>query len=234
MRSDDIGGESRVTPVGQPPLPAPPKRKQGGQLGGTRRSAAETQQIREYFERDIVEEYRRYGANFTLATYINVFGKRNKVERSMLYKWFHAMGAASVGPAAGEPKVLPPPGNELVTLGVRSPTAQRLSELAARGNTVAVIRNLERSLSAANHVLEKAEKAGANANSPWVILRASEQIRRCAETAIKLHDAMWNVQRIEEFHRTVIQIVAEESPAAAERVMRRLEELAQQWTQPGA
>jgi len=61
------------------------------------------------------------------------------------------------------------------------------------------------------------------------MLRAAEVLRRCAETVIRLHEKIWNMARIEEFHAMVIETVREESPQAADKILDRLEALAALW-----
>lgn len=94
--------------------------------------------------------------------------------------------------------------------------------------TFDIEQHLQRSIASATRVMN-AQCAPHDPRSARLMLRAAEVLRRCAETVIRLHEKIWNMARIEEFHAMVIETVREESPQAADKILDRLEALAALW-----
>jgi len=96
----------------------------------------------------------------------------------------------------------------------------------------AIIDNLQSCMTAASMVMANAQRAPNDPRSARLVLQASETLRRTMETAIRLHDALWNAARVEEFHAAIIAEVAANDGPTAERIMARLEEIAHRWGNP--
>ena len=62
-----------------------------------------------------------------------------------------------------------------------------------------------------------------------LLLQSSEHVRRTLETAARLQDSLIEVARVGQFHRAIFEMLREESPAFAERVVIRLRQLNVQW-----
>jgi len=80
--------------------------------------------------------------------------------------------------------------------------------------------------------MANAQHAPNDARSCRLLLQATEALRRCLETAIRLHEEMWNASRIEEFHAAIIAEVAANDGPTAKRIMARLEKIAHRWANP--
>ena len=59
-----------------------------------------------------------------------------------------------------------------------------------------------------------------------LFLHAAESLRRSLETAARLQATMNDLAALERFHRAIIDVIRQEDPAIALRVMRRLDQLA--------
>lgn len=62
-----------------------------------------------------------------------------------------------------------------------------------------------------------------------MVLKAAEEMRRSLETVVKLQQVMNDIAGLERFHAAIIETVRAESPELAQRVLRRLDELAARW-----
>jgi hypothetical protein len=65
--------------------------------------------------------------------------------------------------------------------------------------------------------------------NPLLLLAASEAMRRCIETSLRLQKALASVDQVERFHALVLEQVRLESPECSERIFRRLNALASEW-----
>ena len=64
---------------------------------------------------------------------------------------------------------------------------------------------------------------------PMLLLRASEHLRRSLDTACRIQQACMELSQIERFHSLIIEEIAKESPEAAERILARVGQVAEQW-----
>jgi hypothetical protein len=66
-----------------------------------------------------------------------------------------------------------------------------------------------------------------------MMIVASEHLRRCLETVLRLHEAMWTIDRLERFHDMVIAEVQKLAPEVPQQLMAELERLSQGWMRTG-
>jgi hypothetical protein len=74
----------------------------------------------------------------------------------------------------------------------------------------------------------KDEKTGKVRNAR-LLLAASDRLRACLETAMKVYAAMRDVDQIDRLHAAILDEIAKESPHVAERILRRIDGIAAQW-----
>lgn len=138
--------------------------------------------------------------------------------------------ASTAGPERVNSAANPPITKASVTHSNNAPAAPPQTASASTGHgSFAIMDNLQRCITAANRVMANAQRAPNDARSARLVIQASEHLRRCMETAIRLHDELWNVARVEEFHSAIIAEVATNDAPTAERIMLRLEEIAHRW-----
>lgn len=95
----------------------------------------------------------------------------------------------------------------------------------ASGGVFAVAGHLAKAVRGANIVLDQAEMRVGEPGWDRLVLRAGEVLRACSDTEIRLHDSILNITTMEQFHRSIIEIVEDESPAAAVRLKAQLHKL---------
>lgn len=102
--------------------------------------------------------------------------------------------------------------------------------IAARiGAGVAVFAKLENIVADIEVVRHAALHTDGRVKNSRMLLKAAEEMRRSLETVVRLQQAMNDIAGLERFHAAIIETVRAESPELAQRVLRRLDELAARW-----
>lgn len=132
------------------------------------------------------------------------------------------MFAVEPGPEPDpEPSPPPPP--------PRAEMAATFSGPMPGGLSMPVIAHLQGILEDVQRVRATAFTADGQLRNGRMLLRVSEEMRRLMETVVKLQAAMHDIAGLERFHRAIIDAIREESPELAERVLKRLDDLAARW-----
>jgi hypothetical protein len=162
-------------------------------------------------------------------------------DRSTLFRWAAALLASGragqhlarkVRAATAERAVRVPaaPAADAAREAVeRLPVAVRPEDIAGGPGPIAVIERLQTCIRAAEQVMAHARDAEGRVRNARALLAATETLRRCLETAARLHEAMRSVNDVDRFHAAVLAEVAKEAPETAERIVQRLTHLARAW-----
>jgi len=203
---------------------------------------------RDELRRQVVEEVavalERHGPTATgwKADLVRQYENRG-VGRSTLFRWIdEALKSGGAGnrlakkmKARAEERAAasPDPVAEVVAEVVQAlPPVVRLEDTAQLGGTIAVIDKLRAAVAAAEQVMEYARTEEGKVRMGKLLLAASENLRRCLETAQKLQSGMREVQHIDAFHANIIAMVeriAKRYPGAAEEILVELNRLAAGW-----
>lgn len=112
--------------------------------------------------------------------------------------------------------------------------AERLPELttlddigSARG--AGVLDQLHECVRAAHAVMRYATNADGTPRASKLLLGASEHLRRCTETSVKVLEKVHEVQRVEQFHRLILEEVRKEAPDCHRRILERMDAVAGHW-----
>lgn len=62
-----------------------------------------------------------------------------------------------------------------------------------------------------------------------LLLAATNGLRQTLETSLKLHQAMRDIQAIDDVHAIIMEEIGRESPATAEPIMRRMQIMTSSW-----
>ena len=62
-----------------------------------------------------------------------------------------------------------------------------------------------------------------------LLLQATENLRRCLETGLRIAEAMREMDQVDKFHAAILEEIAKMDPVLAERVVLRLGQIAEQW-----
>jgi hypothetical protein len=157
-----------------------------------------------------------------------------------LYRWYRAV-MASGRPAARVKSVVKkaaarrakraadPSADAAREVADKLPVPVRVEDVAGTG-ALGIIERLQHVLTAAEDVMKHARTEDGKVRNARLLVGASEHLRRSLETAMKLHDAMIAVQKIDAFNGAVIAAIREETPEVAERLVRRLSQLSVRWS----
>jgi hypothetical protein len=59
-----------------------------------------------------------------------------------------------------------------------------------------------------------------------LLLMASDRIRACLETAMRIYQAMRDMDEVDRLHGAILEEIGREAPAVKERILRRLAAMA--------
>jgi hypothetical protein len=200
--------------------------------------AGEKAALRAELEGAVLEELRRVGPTaFEKMTIARRFLGRASL--ATLYRWVDA-ALAKAGPklagevvAAAEARAArtAEPALQAARQAVTTtlPRVPRLEDTAGLGGTIPAIEQLGECVRAAQQVMDYARHADGSVRSAKILLTATEVLRRSLDTAVKLQQAVMEVSQVEKFHAAVFETIREESPATAERLLVRLQQLNAGW-----
>ncbi len=201
-------------------------------------TARERQALQRRVVEAAAEQLLRVGPDkFRAATVVEQFADTG-IARSSLYRWIAAAHAdGKVGQAASQAvrrRVAQRVRKRKPAPDAAAEIAEKLPELIKPDDIVpsrsgSIIDHLRACVDAATKVMAFAKAPDGNVRNPKLLLLASEHLRRCAETVQRIHERIFELQRIEEFHRQIIEEVRKESPACAERILVQLDQLSQRF-----
>ncbi len=178
-------------------------------------------------------EMRRVGPDrFRIASVAAKFADRG-VHAATIYRWVGAAGKAGtlndavivdVKKAAkrrARKSAIDNAGPE-ANIAEHLPAIVTLDDVAGAG-PVRVIDHLNRCISTAHLVMKHATGEDGKPKLTKTLLAASEHLRRCLETAHKIAEQINELNRVEEFHRSIVEEVRKESPDCAQRIFQRLD-----------
>lgn len=99
------------------------------------------------------------------------------------------------------------------------------------GGVGIVLAKLERAIDTVDQCITFAYGKNGELRNPRMALMAADGLRRCLETALKLHEAVDNVQAVQRFMDEVMAEVRGVSPEMANAVVERLQAVAGRWGQ---
>lgn len=208
-------------------------------------------EIRQEFERDLIAAYARSGPAFAALPVVREFRSRHAIAASTLYRWVDAMRASGVlgqqmggGPSenfadtlstdnlSGQDEITDDTDGEEIP-PAQQPLARLAPDIPPPSSGIAVVANLEQCIAGALQIMRHARKAPRDLEQARVLIAASEHLRRCLETAIRLREQIVTYEKIEAFHRAVVSTLREDCPLAADRALEKLERLCRDWSQSG-
>ena len=191
--------------------------------------------------------------NFRALPAIVAFRRKHEIGEKTAYRWLGDLVAGGALPgvtgrygandrhvraqiadmgglAAGEELPIPP-----------APPA-RLSEVMQPpppdpGSGFAVVANLQECIAAALEIMRLARRSvagqsGTNIEHAKLLIAGSEHLRRCLQTVVNLHEVLWTMQRLDQFHLELIEVVRTFMPEAADACLQAMERVAHEWANP--
>jgi AcrR family transcriptional regulator len=190
-----------------------------------------------------VEEFVRVGPDrFRIATIVERFLDCG-LPRSTLYRWIaEARVSGRLGQAVGvqvkkaaqrrAARHADPALDAATKIVKKLPAATHPDEIGGVGG-LTVVDHLQACIHAAKQVMAYARDAEGKPRAPRLLLHGAEHLRRSLDTAMRVLDGIHDMQRVDEFHRQVIEEVRKESPACAERILVHLDHFSRQFSADG-
>ena len=92
-----------------------------------------------------------------------------------------------------------------------------------------VMAKLERAIDTVDHCITYAYGENGKIRNPRMALAASDGLRRCLETTLKLHEAVDNVQAVQRFMDEIMAALRDVTPDVAATVVERLRGVTARW-----
>jgi hypothetical protein len=158
---------------------------------------------------------------------------------SSLYRWIDA-SIASGKPGQAAVKAVkkaakarasrtPDPVGEIVDeVRERLPVTVRLEDVAGTP-TVKIIEELGTVVADLKSLVRHAKCADGSVRNARLLLQASDRVRACMETALKVQAAMRDVAQVDRLHDAILEEIRRESPETAERILHRIDIIAAAW-----
>ena len=185
------------------------------------------------------EEFARVGGQaFQAATIVMRFTDRG-VHRNTIFRWIAAaVASGQLGQAVGQrlrdaaehrASASPYPAEAAADLvAERLPTLASLDDIAG-SHGAGVLDHLNECVRAAHAVMRHATNTDGTPRASKLLLGASEHLRRCTETSVKVLEKVHEVQRVEQFHRLILEEVRKEAPDCHRRILERMDTVAGHW-----
>ena len=191
-------------------------------------------------EAAVIEEVQRIGPEIDKAALVKRFAGRG-AGRSALYLWVDRILASGkpgqavarqvkAAAAARAARSLDPAADAAAEVARVLPARVAVDDVAGTGTGgVRLLDRLARVVADAELVVAYAKTTDGGVRNAKLLLSAGDALRRAAETILRVTEAMHQVDQVEKFHDEIIDALRAESPGLAERVVRRLNQLAMRW-----
>jgi hypothetical protein len=131
--------------------------------------------------------------------------------------------------AAARAARTPDPVAEMVTeAGKHLPSVVRLEDVLGIP-VIEVIERLNQVVANLDLLIDHAKTDDGKVRNAQFLLNATDRLRACLETTLKIHKAMRDLDRVDSLHNAILEEITKEAPEAAERILRRIGTIAGQW-----
>lgn len=157
------------------------------------------------------------------------------VSRSTCFAWIAASledrdaGAPRLADAAVAPPPPAAPTNATAEAEAVAAAVVPVEHGGTAGRSLPILQHLQQTIEDVLRVRSVAYHADGRVRNSRMVLKAAEEMRKSLETVVKLQAAMNDAAALERFHGAILDVIRQESPELAQRVMRRLDELAMRW-----
>lgn len=188
------------------------------------------EKLREKVVAAVAEEIARVGPDaFKAAPIARQFAGKI-ASPATLYRWIEAAKPAAIDKLAHEIKLaalersdrVPDPAADAAREAVALLPVVTTADIAGAGGVVEFVATLNECLVVAKQLMAHARHPDGKIRNSRGLLAASEHLRRLLETAAKLREGMRQDRDLDAMMRGVVEEIAKESPAVAERILHRI------------
>lgn len=191
------------------------------------------------FEAEFLRLYVEGGPDFDRRPLVKRFVEETGTSQTSLYRWAQGLldsgraataYAEAVQVAAETRAALPEPELSLeVAVMAELPPIAALAALPA-AEVIDIMGILRRNLLVGDELIRHARNAetGGIRNSKLMI-GAIETIRRTVETIARVNDSLEQTRQLQAFHSAIFEMLKQEAPETAERVLMRMKQLSSTW-----
>lgn len=190
----------------------------------------------------VIAEIERVGpAELDRAAIVKRFAGRG-AGRSTMFAWIdrilasgrpgQAIARTVKAAAAARAARSPDPASDAAADAVALLPVRASVDDVAGGGGLRILDKLTAIVADAELVVRHAKTEDGKPRNAKLLLAAGDALRRAAETILKVTQAMHEIDAVERFHNEIFDALRQESPELAERVVRRLQRLAEKWGGP--
>jgi hypothetical protein len=134
-----------------------------------------------------------------------------------------------VNAAAPERAVRTPESVKEVAAEVVEKLPVRVSIADVSGTSIPLLSKIQTVIADVDAVVVYAKTADGKIRNARLLLQASDTLRRAFETALKLAEAMHEVDQVDRFHTIILEEIGELSPDTAEAILQRVGQISAEW-----
>jgi hypothetical protein len=108
------------------------------------------------------------------------------------------------------------------------PAAVRLEDVSGTP-TVKIIEELGAVVADLKSIVVHSKTSDGKPRNARLLLQASDRIRACLETAMRIHQALRDDSQIDQLHNAILEEIGRESAEVAQRILVRIDAIAAQW-----
>lgn len=187
-------------------------------------------------EEAVLAEVVRAGADFQRSAVVSRFMGRG-AGKSTLFRWIQEIidsgipgqhVARLVKEAAAEraARSEDPSADVATAIGARLPIRVTPGEIAGAVQIVATLREIVADFEL---LIQHAKTDDGRVRNARLLVTANAELRRCLEAAVKLQQAMREVDQVDKLHDAILEEIAKLAPETAEAIYRRIDQIAAQW-----
>jgi hypothetical protein len=189
-------------------------------------------------ETAVLDRLERAGPKAEMGELVQSFAGRG-ASRPTLYRWVagivktgrggaHLTAKLRDAAAARAARTSDPARDAADEIETSLPTLGRSGDVLG-GGVLEIMEKLHVCMGLAEGIITKTRNPDGSIRLVKTALAASEHIRRCLETSVRVADAIRQISRIDAFHASIIDEIALESPECAERILVRLKQFHVSW-----
>jgi hypothetical protein len=159
------------------------------------------------------------------------------VSRATLFRWVEAVIASGkvgawlverVRKSAKAGKAVEKGSSTAVAVRDVLPEPVTVEDLEPTG-AIPIMQLMRECQAAAKKVMAYAETKDGAVRNAKLLLMASEHMRRTGETMARIQESVTDVQRLRALNAMIVDEISKESPACAQRIVRRLQSVLEVW-----
>jgi hypothetical protein len=200
---------------------------------------AEAAALRVELEAAVMAEVERVGPDaFRRRAVVAPFVTRG-VPQTTAYRWVnevlgsgrpgqHIARRVKASAAERAARASDPAADAAAEVAAKLPVRARVEDVMG-GASIPIVEKLRVAMTDVERVIAHAKTEDGKVRNARLLLQATENLRRCLETGLRIAEAMRDLDQVDRFHAAIVEEIEKIDPVLAERVVLRLGQISEQW-----